>query len=275
MRRSKIASKALAHTFLIVGCLITLYPLIWMFFASFKSTGTVMSLPPTLFPTQWTMENYKTIFDDNVGRYFINSVYISIIRTALPVYTSALLGYVFAKFNFKGKNIVFTAFIATMMVPWIVTIIPQYNMFNKAGLLDNHLALILPFICSSYGLFLIKSFMHQVPTSLMESARIDGCGEFKIFNRVVLPLVAPATAALGIILFLTAWDDYLWPFLVINSDNLYTLTVGLSKYAFKQYTIAYGPVLAGSVISILPVVIVYIILQKHIIAGITIGGVKG
>ena len=275
MRKSKNTIKNLTHFLLIIGCLITIYPLLWMTLSSFKSTGTIMSLPPSFFPKEWTLENYKTVFSNNIGTYFFNSSYISIIRTVLPVYTSALLGYIFAKFTFKGKEIIFTAFISTMMVPWIVTIIPQYNIFNKAGLLDNHLALILPFVCSSYGIFLVSSFMHQVPTSLIESARIDGCGEFKIFNKIVFPLIAPATAALGILLFLAAWDDYLWPFLVINSDNLYTLTIGLSKYAFKQYTIAYGPVLAGSVISILPVVIVYAALQKYIISGITFGGVKG
>ena len=206
---------------------------------------------------------------------FGNSVYIAIIRTAIPVYTSALLGYIFAKFKFKGKNVIFTIFIATMMIPWVVTIIPLYNLFNQIDLLNTHWALILPSICSGYGVYLVRSFMHQVPASLVESARIDGCGEFKIFNRIVLPLVTPAMAALGIILFLGAWDDYLWPFLVLTDEKKYTLTIGLSKYAFRHKTVEYGPVLAGAVMSIMPVVIVYIILQKNIVEGISIGGVKG
>ena len=278
MKNYKVSRKVghfLNHFVLIVGCIITVYPLVWMLFSSFKPTSMVMSVPPEFFPSQPTIENYQTIFADNIGRYFWNSTYISIIRTAIPVYTSALLGYIFAKFNFRGKNIMFMIFIATMMVPWIVTIIPLYNMFNMIGILDRHIALILPTVVSGYGIYLVRSFMFQVPSSLMESARIDGCGEFMIFHKIVLPQVAPAMAALGIILFLQAWDDYLWPFLVLTSEEKYTLTIGLSKYAFKQYTVAYGPVLAGAVVSILPVVIVYIVLQKHIVEGISLGGVKG
>ncbi len=278
MKNYKVSRKVghfLNHFFLILGCIITVYPLVWMLFSSFKPTSMVMSVPPEFFPSQPTLENYQTIFADNIGIYFWNSTYISIIRTIIPVYTSALMGYVFAKFNFRGKNIMFMIFIATMMVPWIVTIIPLYNMFNVIGILDKHIALILPTVVSGYGIYLVRSFMFQVPSSLMESARIDGCGEFMIFHKIVLPLVAPAMAALGIILFLQAWDDYLWPFLVLTSEEKYTLTIGLSKYAFKQYTVAYGPVLAGAVVSILPVVIVYIVLQKHIVEGISLGGVKG
>lgn len=273
-KQAKIAT-IIIHILLIIGCIITLYPLLWMFVSSFKPTTQVMSVPPTFFPKTFTLENYKTILEDNIGTFFFNSTYLSIVKTAIPVYTSALLGYIFAKFEFKGKNLVFGAFIATMMVPWIVTIIPLYNLFNQMHLLDTHWALILPSMVSGYGIYLVRSFMYQVPSSLMESARIDGCTEFGIFNRIVMPLVAPAMAALGIILFLQAWDDYLWPFLVLTDESKYTLTIGLSKYAFKQYTIAYGPVLAGSVISIMPVVIVYIILQKHIVEGISLGGVKG
>ena len=267
--------KIIIHILLILGCIVTLYPFIWMFLSSFKSSGMVMSLPPQFFPKQPTIENYKIIFSDDVGLYFWNSSYIAILRTAFPVYTSVLLGYIFDKFKFKGKNAIFALFISTMMLPWIVTIIPLYNLFNIAGLLNSHIALILPFICSGYGIYLMKSFMHQVPLSLMESARIDGCGEFKIFNRIVFPLVTPAIAALGILLFLSAWDDYLWPLLVLNNEKLFTLTVGLSRYAFKHYFIDYGPVIAGSVISIVPVIVVYFIFQKNIVQGISLAGVKG
>lgn len=251
------------------------YPFVWMMVSSFKSSGDVMSLPPRFFPTNPTVQNYLTIFNNSIGTYFVNSLYISLVRTAIPVYTSTLLGYIFNKFEFKFKNLVFFTFISTMMVPWIVTIIPMYNLINMSGLINTHMALILPTLCSSFGIFLVRSFMYQVPSSLMESARIDGCGEFRIFNKIILPLVAPAMSALGILLFLGAWDDYLWPFLVLNSESLFTLTVGLSKFAFKQYVIDYGPVIAGSVISILPVIIVYLIFQNSIVQGISLTGMKG
>jgi len=170
--KSQKRIKLLTHVILIFGCVITLYPLIWMFVSSFKETVKVMSIPPRFFPENPTLENYITIFNDNIGLYFWNSIYIAVVKTAIPVYTSVLLGYIFAKFDFKGKNIIFSLFIATMMVPWIVTIIPLYNLFNSMALLDTHLALIIPAICSGYGIYLISSFMHQVPTSLIEAARI-------------------------------------------------------------------------------------------------------
>lgn len=235
----------------------------------------VMSLPPRLLPQVPTLENYRTVIAENIGRYFFNSTYIALIRTVVPVYTSTLLGYVFAKFEFRFKSFVFTLIIATMMVPWITTIIPLYNLFNSMKLIGSHWALILPSICSAYGIFLVRAFMHQIPFSLVESARIDGCGEFRIFNRIILPLVMPAMAALGILLFLGSWDDYLWPFLVLNDEKSFTLTVGLSKYAFRHYVIDYGPVVAGSVISIVPVVIVYIFFQRSIVQGISLTGMKG
>ena len=276
MMRSKTAvSKMLIHVVLIIGSLITLYPFAWMIFSSFKSTGTVMSLPPVFFPKKWTFENYQIIIDNNIGTYFFNSTYIALLRTIIPVYTSAILGYIFNKFEFRFKNIVFYTMISTMMLPWIVTIIPLYNLINKMGLIDSHLALILPCLCSSFGIFLVRSFMYQVPSSLMESARIDGCGEFRILNQIVLPLVLPAMSALGIILFLSAWDDYLFPFLVLNTETRFTLTVGLAKYAFRHYVIDYGPVVAGSVVSIIPVIVVYMIFQKSIVQGISLTGMKG
>jgi len=252
-----------------------LYPIAWMFISSIKPSAEVMSMPPKFMPNIPTFENFRKIYESNFVRYTLNSVFVSLIRTAVPLYTSALLGYIFDKFEFKGKNFVFIAIISTMMVPWIVTIIPLYNLISSVKLLNSYTALILPFLFSSYGIFLIKSFMHSIPNSLMESARIDGCNEFSIFNRIVLPLTGPALSSMGILLFLAAWDDYLWPFLTINSDNKFTITIGLAKYAFTMYMSQYGPLLAGSVIAVLPMLIVYFFLQKYIIEGISLTGVKG
>ena len=252
-----------------------LYPIAWMFISAFKASAEVMSMPPRFIPDQPTLENFYKIYQANFVKYTLNSVFVSLMRTAIPLYTSALLGYIFDKFEFKGKNFVFVAIISTMMVPWIVTIIPLYNLISSAKLLNSYTALILPFIFSSYGIFLVKSFMHSIPNSLMESARIDGCNEFSIFNRIILPLTGPALSAMGILLFLAAWDDYLWPFLTINSDSKFTITIGLAKFAFTMFMSQYGPVLAGSVVAVLPMLIVYFVLQKYIIEGISLTGVKG
>ena len=246
-----------------------------MFFAAFKPSHEVLSLPPTLIPKEPIIDNFIAVFDENFGTYILNSIFVSTFRTIIPLYTSALLGYVFGKFDFKRKKTLFVIFISTMMIPWIVTIIPQYSIINKMGLSDSYAALILPFIVSSYGIFLISSFMNSIPMAMIEAARIDGYGEFRIFNYLVLPLIKPALSALGIIVFLAAWDDYLWTVLVITNQNKYTLPVGLAKFAFSQFLTEYGAVMAGSLITILPLMIVFLILQKRIIKGISLSGLKG
>ena len=265
----------LLHIVLLILCFITLYPFAWMLFSSLKPTGDIMSVPPRFIAENPSLDNFRTVFSANIGRGFINSLFIATVRTGLSIYLSALLGYVFAKFKFKGKELIFTLMLASMMIPWIVTIIPLYNVINKLRLIDKRISLIITGICSGYGIFLMRSFMYQIDNAYMESARIDGCGEFTIFNKIVLPLLTPVLAALGIMTFLYSWDDFLWPFLILNSESKFTLTIMLSKFAFKHYTIDYGPVIAGSVISIMPVIIVFVILQKKIIEGITIGGIKG
>ena len=192
MQVTRKTSKYTVFIFLLVLSFIVLYPFFWMMSSSFKPTGQVMQAPPRFFPAAPTFENYITVFRAGIGRAFMNSVFVSSIRTAVTVYSSGLLGYIFAKFNFKGKNIVFIAIVSTMMVPWIVTIIPLYNVFNQIGLLDTYLALILTGVVSGYGIYLVRSFMYQIESSLIESARTDGCAEISIFNRIVLPLSLPA-----------------------------------------------------------------------------------
>ena len=256
-------------------CVIVLYPFCWMMISSFKSSGAVMSSPPRFFPKEPTLSNYVTVIEAKIFRNFFNTVMIASIRTVITVYTSALLGYIFAKFIFKGRETVFMCIIATMMVPWVVTIIPLYNIFNQLRLLNTYWALILTGMVSSYGIYLVRSFMYQIDSAMIESARIDGCGEFKIFNWIIIPLSVPVLSTLGIMTFLATWDDYLWPFLVLITESKLTLTIALAKLAFKHYTIDYGPIIAGSVISNVPVIIVYLILQRRIIEGISLGAVKG
>jgi len=275
MKARRGTTKTLVYVFLFVCVVVTLFPFAWMISSSFKPTGDVMSAPPRFFPETATLENYKIIFAANIGRNFVNSLFVSIIRTAVTVYSSALLGFVFAKYNFKGKEFMFAVFISTMMVPWIVTIIPLFNIFNKMNLLDTYLAIIATGLVSSYGIYMVRSFMHQIDSAFIESARIDGCSEFMIFNRIILPLSISSLAVLCIMNFLSSWDDFLWPLLTLTTESKFTLTVALSKFAFKHYVIEYGPVIAGSVISITPVVIVLILCQRNMLEGVALGGIKG
>jgi len=265
----------ISHIILLSLSFLIVYPIVWMAAAAFKPSIEVLSLPPKLLPKTATMANFIAVFDENFGTYILNSVWVSLIRTAIPLYTSAIVGYVFGKFDFKGKKELFIVFISTMMIPWIVTIIPQYNIISKLRLIDTYSALIIPFMVSAYGIFLVRSFMTGIPTALIEAGRIDGCGEFRIFHKLILPLTGPPISALGIILFLAAWDDYLWPFLIITNQSKYTLPIGLAKFAFTQFFTEYGAVMAGSLISILPLMMVYLVLQKYIIRGISLSGLKG
>jgi ABC-type glycerol-3-phosphate transport system permease component len=273
--KTKNIKSALIYALLVIACFITLYPFVWMLFSSFKPTGEIMTVPPKFLPDKPSMNNYITVLKGGIGHSFIVSLVVASIRTAATVYTSGLMGYIFAKFSFKCKNLIFTVIVATMMVPWIVTIIPLYNIFTKFGLYNRYPAIILTGVVSSYGIYLVRSFMYQIDSAFLDSARIDGCGEFKIFNKIILPLAKPSLAVLTIMTFLASWDDYLWPLLMMSSENKFTLTLTLSKFAFKHYTIDYGPVIAGSVISSIPVILVLILGQKHMVDGIALGGVKG
>ena len=257
-----------------LGSIVMLFPFIWMISTSFKTPPQIISYPPTLIPKPPTLEYYTQIFTKlNFGRFFLNSGYISVIITASALLTSSFVGYVFAKFNFWGKEVIFMMILSTMMIPFAVTMIPLYLIISKLGWINSHLALIIPGLYSTFGIFLIRQFMSSIPNELREAAIVDGCGEFRTFWSIILPQCKPVLAALGIFTFMWNWDNFLWPLIVLNNEDKFTLPVGLSMFS-QQWWTNYGLVMAGATISVIPVLIVFFIFQKQFIQGIVLTGLK-
>jgi ABC-type glycerol-3-phosphate transport system permease component len=260
---------------LLTGAVIMLFPFLWMVITSIKIPQEVMSYPPILIPNKITFERYRRILVElNFIRYFFNSIYISAIVTTAVLFTSSILGYVFAKFEFKGKNILFIAVLSTMMIPFPVLMIPLYLLLGDVGLVDTHLAIILPSLFNTFGVFLMRQFMQNIPTEFLEAGRIDGASEFKIFFKLILPQTKPALAALAIFSFMWQWDSYLWPLISLSTDKNFTLPLGLAMFS-NQYWTDIGLVMAGATVSVIPVIIVFLFMQNKFVEGITMTGLKG
>ena len=260
---------------LVIGGLLTVFPFVWMVLSSFKSNGEIEALEQTLLPQTPVLENYLNLQNNfNFLQYFLNSVFVAVAVTLLVIYTSCLCGYVLGKYNFRGKNLIFAVVMMTMMVPWSVTIIPRYTMFVQAGLQDSYLALIIPSMVSGFGVFMMKQNMEAVSNELIEAARMDGSNEFQIFHKLIFPLSKNGISAIAIFQFLWIWEDYLWPYLMIDSEAKQLLAVGLTTFN-GRYTTDYGGLFAATSISILPVILVYVIFQRRFVAGVAAGAVKG
>lgn len=268
-------SKLLLNIVLTIVGVVTVIPFVWMVFSSFKQNSEITALEQTIIPKAFTFENYTSIQETfDFAGLFGNSLFIAIATTLLVIYTSAISGFVLSKYKFKGNNLLFSFIISTMMVPWAVTIIPKYSMFQQFGLLDSYVSLILPAALSGFGIFMMKQNIGAIPNEILEAARVDGANEFYIFHRIILPMSRNAISALAIFQFLWVWEDYLWPYLMISSDKKQLLAVGLTMFN-GRYATNYGGLFAATTISIIPVIIVYVIFQKRFIEGIASSAVKG
>jgi multiple sugar transport system permease protein len=251
------------------------FPFLWMVLGAFKSNAEILKIPPTLLPDQWTLENFQWIFDRlPIAYLFFNTVFVTVTVTIAVLFTSALAGYVFAKFQYWGRDLLFLVVLSTMMIPVEVTLIPLYLEVRTLKLLDSYGALIVPFVASPFGIFLMRQFMHSIPNDYLDAARIDGLSEFGIFMRIVLPLTGPALSALAIMTIIGQWDSLLWPIIVINSTQYKTLAMGLSSVAAEYGRTLYGVALAGASISVLPILIVFLLLQREFISGMVMSGIK-
>lgn len=259
---------------LIIGALITIFPVVWAILSSIKPEGEIVRFPPTFLPKNPSIINYSIVWNQiDFVIYFRNSVFLATFISLIVIYTSAISGYVLAKMRFKGRNALFLLILVTMMFPWPITIIPLYQMMLKFGWDNNYIALIIPSALSAFGIFLMRQFCITIPEDIINAARIDGANEFRIFHMIILPMLWPPIAALGIFNFLWTWEDFLWPFLILNSNNLYTLNIGLNRFLGEHYAKT-GPIIAGSTIAILPILIVYFIFQKKFIEGAALSGLK-
>lgn len=272
--KRKISSIVLNVILLALG-LITVYPFVWMLASSFKENKEIMALEQHLLPQVFTLENYSSMNAHfNFMRFFANSLLITIVVTLLVVYTSTLCGFVLSKYRFKGRNLLFGFVLSTMMIPWCVTIIPKYSMVQAFGWMDSYNALIIPAMFSGFGIFMMKQQMAALPDEILEAARMDGANEFFIFHRIVLPMAKNGISSIAIFQFLWTWEDFLWPYLVINSQEKQLLAVGLKMFN-GQYSTNYGALFAATAISIIPVLLIYLFFQKQFIAGIAASAVKG
>jgi ABC-type glycerol-3-phosphate transport system permease component len=274
IRRLDIAS-VITYIFLALLAIFMLLPFFWMITSSFKPFAEVTVIPSTLFPKAPTLENYvkmNKVVDMLTG--YRNSLWLSTVKTLIVLYTSAVVGYVISKIPFKLNKAVFIFVLSTMMIPWPVVIIPQYQEMVWFRWVGKYTSLIVPAFFSSFGIFLMKQFIDGIPNELMEASRCDGATEWGIFHRIILPNVGPALSALAIFQFLWIWDDFLWPFLMINRSEKYTLPLVLRALQ-GQYFNDYGPIFAGAVISVVPVLIIYIIFQRRFVEGITMTGIRG
>jgi multiple sugar transport system permease protein len=267
--------KALIYVLLIIICVVTLLPLAWMLSSSLKLDKDVFRIPVEWIPSDPAWSNYKRIWEQVPFLTFtLNTLKITVITTIIQVFTSSFAAYGFAKCEFKGRNLLFMIYVATIAVPWQVYMLPQYSMMNAAHLVDSHLSLILLHAFDAFGVFLLRQFCMGIPNELLEAARIDGLSEYGIYTRIVLPQMGPSIASLVIYTFVTNWNDFMGPMIYLNSTAQKTIQLGIRMF-MGQYSTEYGLIMAASVVSLIPVVIVFLVFQRSFVQGVATSGLKG
>jgi len=271
----RLASRAVIYAALTAGGLAMIFPFLWMLSTSFQSAGALLVPPPQLIPSPIELGNYAEIASAfPLWRFLLNSLGVAAVATTLQIATSAMAGYAFARLRFRGRDALFLLYIATLMVPLQVTILPLFVEMKYLGLVDSYGALVLPSIASAFGTFLLRQAFLGLPRELEEAAFMDGAGHLTVFRRIVLPLALPAIATLAVFSFVASWNSFLWPLIIVNSPDLMTLPVGLSNLQ-GRYATAWNLLMAGSTVAVVPILIVYVIGQKYVIRGVTLSGLKG
>ena len=275
MKTKQIISKGLIYVLLIIISMIAVIPFLWMLSASLKLNKDVFTYPIQWIPQQFVWSNYVTIWKKiPLLTFILNTWKLTVIVTALQLITSCLAAYAFAKIEFKGRDFLFIFYVSTIAVPWQVYMIPQYLMVQKFGLVDTHLSLIILQAFSAFGVFLMRQFYINIPRELSESAKVDGLGEFGIFSRIMLPLVKPGMATLVIFTFVTIWNDFMGPLIYINSTGKKTIQLGLRLF-ITQFSADYSSIMAAALVTLIPVIIVFLSLQKYFVEGVATSGIKG
>ena len=267
--------KTLLYIVLAAICVITLLPLVWMLSASLKLDKDVFRIPIEWIPSNPAWSNYARIWKQvPLLRFTFNTFKITVLTTIIQVITCSFAAYGFAKCNFRGRNTLFMIYVATIAVPWQVYMLPQYSMMNSWGLVDTHASLILLHAFDAFGVFLLRQFCMGIPNELLEAARIDGLSEYGVYARIVLPQMGPSLATLVIFTFVTNWNDFMGPMIYLNSTNNKTIQLGIRMF-MGQYSTEYGLIMAASVVSLIPVFIVFLIFQKSFVQGVATSGLKG
>lgn len=273
-RRARVA-RALLYAALIAGAVVMVFPFVWMVSTSLKPDGALLVTPPELIPNPPAPENYLRIGDVfPLWRFVLNSLAVAGVSTALQVVTSAMAAYAFARIAFRGRDLLFLLYLATLMVPIQVTIVPLFVEMRILGLVNTYPGLLLPSIASAFGTFLLRQAFLALPKELEEAAFLDGAGHLTVFRRIALPLAAPSLATFAVFGFMASWNSFLWPLVIVNSRDLMTLPVGLSSLQ-GQFTTDWNLLMAGATVSVIPVLVVYLLAQKQVIRGMTMSGLKG
>jgi multiple sugar transport system permease protein len=271
----RVAPRVLLYALLVIGGLAMLFPFAWMVSTSLKPDLAVFQTPPQLIPKPFQPSNYSTVVHIfPVWRFLINSLLVAVVSTTLQVATSAMAAYAFARLRFRASNVLFMLYLTTLMVPFQVTIVPLFIEMKYLHFVNSYPGLIVPSIASAYGTFLLRQAFLSLPTELEEAAFVDGAGHWTVFTRIALPLIRPALATFAVLSFIASWNSFLWPLVIISSQNLMTLPVGLSNLQGEHLT-AWNLVMAGATISVLPILLVYLVAQKQIVRGFVLSGVKG
>ncbi len=275
MKKNKSIGRIILYILLIAASIIMLIPFYWMLISSLKLNKDVFSIPMKWIPDTFHFENYKIIWEKlPLLDFFKNTTKLTVITTIVQLFTSCFAAYGFAKMKFAGRNLIFLIYVTTIAVPWQVYMVPQFTMMSKFGLTNSHLGLILLHSFSAFGVFLIRQFYISIPDELCEAARIDGLNEYGIFAKIVFPLGKPAMSTLVIFSFVNEWNDFMGPLIYLDSTNLKTIQLGIRMF-ISQYGADYAWVMAASVCSLIPVVIIFIFCQRYFVEGVAASGIKG
>lgn len=267
---------ALLAAFIVILTTVMMAPFAWMVSTSFKPLDEVFQWPPRWIPENPTLSNYpKVLREVSFDRFFLNSIFVASITVIGVLLTSSLAGYAFAKFEFAGKNVLFLIILGTMMVPYPVLVIPMYMLMDRIGWVDTYWALIVPGLTSAFGIFMMRQFIQTIPSDLMDAARIDGCGELRVYSQIVLPAAKPALSTLAVLTFMWNWDSFLWPVIIINRTSMRTVPLGLAMFMWEYGGPRWNLIMAGTVISTIPVLVVFLLGQKQIVSGMVLSGMKG
>ena len=268
-------STVLIFLFCCIVAFTMLVPFVWMVSASFKLNSEIFSYPVKWIPEVFRTLNYEKVWQSiPFLQYFLNTLKLAVIITLLQLFTCSLAAFAFTKLQFPGRDKIFVAYLATMMVPWHAIMIPQFIIIKNLGFYDSHWSIILMNLFSAFGVFLLRQFMLGIPMELSEAARIDGCGELKIYSQIIMPMCKPGLATLVVFTFNFMWNDYMGPIIYLNTDKLKTIQIGLAAFR-TEYGAEYGLIMAGTVCSLLPMVLIYCVAQKYLIEGIAFSGLKG
>jgi len=271
--RKTFATVAL-HLVLAIGAVATLVPFGWMVSASLMPRGEASRWPPSFLPSRVTIANYRELFERlDLGRCFLNSAFIAIVSTALALLIVSLAGYAFAKLRFPGRQRTFRALLTAMLIPAQVAMLPLFLLLRTMGLVNTYWGVIIPALAPVFGIFMVRQYALSIPDELLDAARVDGAGEFLIFRRIVFPLLRPILVTFGVFSFMGAWNDFMWPLIVLTDDRKYTLPVALASL-IGEHAQDIELMTAGSVLTVLPVLLLFLALQRTYVEGITMGGVK-